>query len=149
MTDDSNDIYDWPDLLEGDPRLVDDEDMAFTAWAYKVNEELASPRRTMQRPMHDDPTIMDQQVTQDIEGWLPRVAFLGTRAEYFYRRAEARKLDLVKSQAEKMSMAEAEVRMRTLLAPYRFVRDYLVSLQDRMSDRMRWAQSVRKIQAPQ
>lgn len=145
----SNDIYEWPELLNPDPRLVDDEDMAFASWAYKVNSELSRVHETMSRPMHDDPQIMDQQVTQDIEGWLPRVAFLAAHAEYFYRRAEARKLDMVKAQAEKMSMAEAEVRMRTLLAPYRFVRDHLVSLQDRMSDRMRWAQSVRKIVTPQ
>ena len=142
-------IYGWPDLLEGDPASIDDFDMAFASWAYKVNEELTHVHDVMSKPMHEDPSIMDSQVTTDIEGWLPRVAFLTAYAEYFYRKAESRKLDTARRGAEKMSMAEAEVRMRSLLAPYRFVRDHLAGLQESMSDRMRWAQSVRKIVTPQ
>lgn len=140
------DIYAWPSLLPDDPRQADDHDMAFASWGYRAREELTPVYETMSSPMHDDPTILDTQVTQKIDGWLARVQFLANRAEFWYRSAEQRKLDQVKGEQEKMSMAEAEVRMRSRLAPYRFVRDELMSLADKMERRVNWAQSYRKQQ---
>lgn len=142
------DIYAWPSLLPDDPRQADDQDMAFASWGYRVRDELTPVYDTMSRPLHDDPTILDTQVNQKIDGWLARVQFLANRAEWWYRNAEQRKLDQVKSEQEKVSMAEAEVRMRTRLAPYRFVRDELSSLADKMERRINWAQSYRKVQVP-
>lgn len=143
----TDDIYAWPDLLPSKEH-ASEEDLYFASWAYKVRSELGGVYDMMSRAMPDDPRQLDELVTQQIDGWLPRVAALAVKAEYFLNAAKARhwppSIDI---EGNKMTVADRETIYDARLAPYRFVRDELDSMTKRMIDRVRWAQSVRKIQA--
>lgn len=137
-------VYDYPDLLR---RGYDDDDEAFVAWALAVRKELAPVYGTMRKPLPDDPVRLDTVVTQEIDGWLPRVASLAVLAEYHLDSAKERHWPgPISDDGEKLNVTDREVRMTTSLAPYRLVRDDLDQLVKRMSERVRWAQSVRKQQ---
>lgn len=139
-------IYDWPDLVPS-PDHSSDKDLYFASWAYKVRSELSGVYDVMSKPMPDDPRLLDDLVTQEIDGWLPRVAALAVKAEYFLNDAKARhwptQFDI---EGNKLTVTDREVLYDSRLAPYRFVRDELDSMTKRMVDRVRWAQSVRKVQ---
>jgi hypothetical protein len=125
-----------------------EKDLFFASWAYKVRSELASVYETMAHPMPDDPRQLDALVTQEIDGWLPRVAALAVKAEYFLNEAKARHWPAAYDiEGTKLTVADRETLYDSRLAPYRFVRDELDMLTKRMVDRVRWAQSVRKVQA--
>lgn len=138
------DIYAWPNLL---PEGAGEEDLYFASWAYRVRSELNSVYDMMAKPMPDDPRLLDELVTQQIDGWLPRVASLAVKGEYFLNAAKGRlwppQIDI---EGNKLTVSDREVIYDTRLAPYRFVRDELDSLTKRLVDRVRWAQSVRKVQ---
>lgn len=140
------DIYQWPNLLPD--ANASEEDLYFASWAYKVRTELNSVYDMMSKPMPDDPRLLDELVTQQIDGWLPRVAALAVKGEYFLNAAKGRlwpsQFDV---EGNKLTVSDREVIYDTRLAPYRFVRDELDALTKRLVDRVRWAQSVRKQQA--
>ena len=142
----TDDIYAWPNLLPDSS--ASEEDLYFASWAYKVRTELNPVYDTMAHPMPDDPRQLDTLVTQEIDGWLPRVAALAVKSEYFLNAAKARlwppSFDV---EGTKLTVADREAIYDTRLAPYRFVRDELDMLTKRLVDRVRWAQSVRKVQA--
>lgn len=142
-----SDIYDWPNLMPAEEHPTE-PDLVFASWAYKVRAELNPVYDTMSKPMPDDPRQLDALVTDEIDGWLPRVAALAVKAEYFLNEAKSRKwpagLDM---EGNKLTVADREVIYDGRLAPYRFVRDELDMLTKRMVDRVRWAQSVRKVQS--
>jgi hypothetical protein len=142
----TDDLYQWPDLLPSKDHSSE-EDLYFASWSYRVRNELNSTYEMMSHPMPDDPRQLDELVTQQIDGWLPRVAALAVKAEYFLNAAKARhwppNIDV---EGNKLTVADRETIYDARLAPYRFVRDELDSLTKRMIDRIRWAQSVRKIQ---
>jgi hypothetical protein len=97
--------------------------------------------------MPDDPRQLDELVTREIDGWLPRVAALAVRAEYFLNAAKAShwpaQFDI---EGNKLTVTDREVLYDTRLAPFKFVRDELDMMTKRMVDRVRWSQSVRKQQ---
>lgn len=141
-------VYSWP---IGMPPLdeADEVDRAFYPFAFAVKKELTPVYEFMYEPMPDDPTLLDEKVTNDVEGWMPRVAALMVRAEWFLNRAKRTKWPAKFTGADGKPATEAD---RTsiyydALADYRFVRDELETLLARMVDRMRWAQSVRKVHA--
>lgn len=142
----TDDIYGWPNLLPD--ANATEEDLYFASWAYKVRSELSAVYDMMFHPMPDDPRQLDELVTQQIDGWLPRVAALAVKAEYFLNAAKGRlwpaQIDV---EGNKLTVSDREVIYDTRLAPYRFVRDELDALTKRLVDRVRWAQSVRKVQA--
>lgn len=142
----TDDIYAWPDLLPSNDHAAE-EDLYFASWAYKVRNELNSVYAMMFKPMPDDPRLLDEQVTQEVDGWLPRVAALAVKAEYFLNAAKGRHWPTaIDVEGNKLTVADRETIYDGRLAPYRFVRDELDSLTKRMVDRVRWAQSVRKVQ---
>ena len=121
--------------------------LAFAAWAYRVRTELQPVYETMGRPLPDDPTLLDQVVTNDIDGWLPRVAALAVKAEFFLNAGKAEmwpaQFDI---EGNKLTVTDREVLYDTRLATRRYVRDELDSMVRRMAERVRWSQSVRKLQ---
>lgn len=142
----TDDIYAWPDLL-GDRSEASESDLYFASWAYKTRSELNRVYDVMSKPMPDDVTQLDTLITQDIDGWLPRVAALAVKAEFFLAAAKAEKWPpQITADGEKLTVADRETRYETALASRRFVRDELDALTKRMVDRVRWAQSVRKQQ---
>lgn len=142
----TDDLFSWPDLLSGEEQSSE-SDLFFAQWAYKVRTELNSVYDMMSHPMPDDPRQLDTLVTQEIDGWLPRVAALAVKAEYFLASAKAEKWPPhMTVDGEKLTVADREVLYESRLASRRFVRDELDMLTKRMVDRVRWAQSVRKQQ---
>lgn len=142
----TDDIFAWPNLLP-DKNSATENDLYWASWAYRVRSELEDVYTMMSSPMPDDPRQLDELVTQKIDGWLPRVASLAVKAEFFLNAAKAEKWpDQVDVEGIKRTVTDREVIYDTALAPYRFVRDELDSLTKRMVDRVRWAQSVRKVQ---
>lgn len=142
----TDDIYAWPNLLPAEGQ-ASEEDLYFAQWAYKTRSELNSVYDMMAHPMPDDPRQLDTLVTQQIDGWLPRVAALAVKAEYFLNAAKAQKWPpAFDVEGAKLTVADRESIYDGRLAPYRFVRDELDMLTHRLIDRVRWAQSVRKQQ---
>ena len=140
------DIFAWPNLLP-DKESATENDLYWAGWAYRLRSELEPVYTMMAKPMPDDPRELDALVTQDIDGWLPRVAALAVKAEFFLNAAKAAKWpNQFDEEGNKLTVTDREVIYDTQLAPYRFVRDELDSLTKRMVDRVRWAQSVRKVQ---
>jgi hypothetical protein len=143
----TDDLYAWPNLVPTEDHSSE-EDLYFAQWAYRVRTELQSVYDTMFKAMPDDPRLLDEQVTQEIDGWLPRVAALAVKAEYFLNAAKARHWPAgIDVEGNKLTVADRETIYDGRLAPYRFVRDELDMMVKRMVDRVRWAQSVRKIQS--
>ena len=137
-------VYEWPALVgDSDPT---DDDQRFADWAYAVRDHLEPVFQTMSGPLPDDPVELDKVVTEHVDGWLPRVTFLAVRAEYYLNRAKAAKWPpQITADGEKLTAGEREARYDSALAPYRFVRDELDGLAKRMSERVRWSQSVRRV----
>jgi hypothetical protein len=141
-----DDIFAWPNLLP-DKEHATEDDLYWASWAYRSYSTLGDVYDMMSKPMPDDPRQLDELVTQQIDGWLPRVASLAVKAEFFLNAAKAAKWPAqFDSEGNKLTVTDREVQYDTALAPYRFVRDELDSLTKRMVDRVRWAQSVRKVQ---
>ena len=140
------DIYAWPNLLPDKDHAGEDA-LYWASWAYRTRSELTPVYEVMGKPMPDDPRELDTLVTQFIDGWLPRVAALAVKAEFFLNAAKASMWpSQIDEEGIKRTVTDREVVYDSALAPYRFVRDELDSLTKRMVDRVRWAQSVRKVQ---
>lgn len=135
-------VYEWPQLFGSE---ADENDNRFELWALEAREELAPLYRVMRQPLPDNPVDLDNVVTEFIDGWLPRAASLLVIAEYYLDDAKARKWPpQITADGEKLTVNDRESRMTTALAPYRLVRDEFEQLVRRATDRVRWAQSVRK-----
>ena len=81
-------VYDWPELVAAN---ADGQDIIFAGWAQAVRHELDPVYKIMRIPLPDDPVRLDEVVTQDVDGWLPRVASLAVLAEYHLNAAKERK----------------------------------------------------------
>ena len=139
------DLYDWP-VLPNDSGL----DLAFSRWSALVKDEVKQVEEHLHKPLPDDPVLIDKEVTEFIEGWLPRVASLSVTAEFFLSQAKLEKLpDKIRTGDGKPVTTEADrtAQQEASLAPYRWVRNLLDAYVVSLRDRMRWAQSVRKIHA--
>lgn len=134
----NEEIYFWPNLIQ------DVSDMDFAKWAYSVKEELAPVYASVGRPLPEDPVLIDEFVTNEIDGWLPRVAAMAVRAEFWLNRAKGAKWPSKEGAEGKLTEGDRNAKYDADLAPYRFVRDELDSLVKRMTERVRWSQSVRK-----
>lgn len=135
-------LYDWPRIKEDTPL-----DKAFGRWAVLCKDEVEIVKEHLHQPLPDDPFELDKEVTQFIEGWLPRVASLAVTAEFFLSQAKLEKLpDKVRTGDGKPVTTEADrtAQQEAALGQYRFVRDLLDAYVNTMTNRMRWAQSVRK-----
>lgn len=135
-------IYDWPSF-----EAVTPLDTAFVNWAELVREQIEPVKEALSQPLSDQPTEIDREVTEHIEGWLPRVASLAVTAEYFLTQAKLEKWpDKARSVDGKPLTTEKdrEFQQDAALSQYRFVRDLLDAYVTSLRDRMRWAQSVRK-----
>ena len=73
-------IYDWPALQQD---LDDPLETKWAQWAMAVRQELQPVYAVAYQPLPDDPVQLDTTVTRDIDGWLPRVAALSVRAEFW------------------------------------------------------------------
>jgi len=138
-----SDIYRWPSFIRATEL---DED--FADWAEAVQIELKPVAKTLSSPLPDDPLQLDQMVTRQIDGWLPRVAALAVVAEYYLSQAKLEKLPAKSRAADGKPLsteADRHAAQEALLGQYRFVRDLLDSYVFSMKDRVRWAQSVRKV----
>lgn len=142
MVQEKVDIYAWPPM-PGDTAL----DIAFAAWVREVRNELRTVEEALARHLPDDVTQLDKEITEFIEGWLPRVASISTTAEWFLSQAKLEKWPEKARAADGKPITtekDREVVQEAALAPYRAVRNRLDSYVNSMRDRMRWAQSVRK-----
>lgn len=141
-------IYDWPIQYEGDGEFSD-RDVYFYRWASEVQEALKPVYDSLHEPLPHDPTLIDDTITDNIEGWAPRVAFLMVRAEWWLNKAKKDKWPAKGMGADGKPTTEADRQAfyYDALADYRFVRDELENMLTRLVDRMRWAQSVRKVHA--
>lgn len=141
----TDDLYGWPNLLPDEG--ASEDDLYHASWAYRVRTELNPVYEVMSKPLPDDPHLLDDVITQQIDGWLPRVASLAVKAEYFLAAGKASKWpSQITPDGEKLTVADREVLYESRLATRRFVRDELDSLVKRMNERVRWGQSVRKQQ---
>lgn len=136
------DIYDWPPFKEESSL-----DTAFVRWSGLVKPEVETVKEHLHKPLPDDAPSLDEEVTRFIEGWLPRVAMLAVTAEFFLSQAKLEKLpDKIRAGDGKPITTEADrtAQQEASLGQYRFVRDLLDAYVNSMTQRMRWAQSVRK-----
>lgn len=140
------DIYAWPVEYTGDGE-ADDKDLEFYKFAGAVQQELAPVYESIYRPLPDDPILLDEVITNEIDGWAPRVAALMVRAEWYLNRAKKFKWPAKTAGADGKSTTEADraAIYAEALADYRFVRDELENMLNRMDQRIRWGQSVRKV----
>lgn|SRR5574338_60276 len=135
-------IYEWPEFS-----VNTDLDRAFVRWAELVRDEIQPVREALAQPLSDEPTLIDKEVTEHIEGWLPRVASLAVTAEYFLTQAKLEKWPTKERAVDGKALVtekDREFIQDAALSQYRFVRDLLDAYVTSMRDRMRWAQSVRK-----
>jgi hypothetical protein len=144
MTESRVDIYAWPSLLN-DPD--DPLEVEWATWAYTVRDELQPVYKAAFEPLPDDPIQLDQVVSQDIDGWLPRVAALAVKAEYYLATAKGQRYPQPTTgpNGKPTTAGERDAQYEGSLAGFRFVRDELDTLTRRLSERVRWAQSVRKV----
>lgn len=135
-------LYDWPEIT-----VRTERDRHFKAWVDQVMIEIAPVIAAMHRPLPDDPVLLDEYVSQYVEGWSPRVAALAVTAEWFLQQAKAEKWPEKIRGADGKALntdKDRDAEYEGLLKDYRFVRNYLDTLVAHMRERMRWAQSVRK-----
>jgi hypothetical protein len=139
------DIYDWPVKYTGNGE-ADDADLAFYQFAAAVQKELVPVYESIYKPLPDDPTLLDEVITNEIDGWAPRVAALMVRAEWYLNIAKKTKWPAKTAGADGKSTTEADraAIYAEALADVRFVRDELENMLNRMDQRIRWGQSVRK-----
>jgi hypothetical protein len=138
----ATDIYRWPNFVR-----ETDLDNAFADWAQAVHIELNPVSVTLSKPLPDDPYRLDQMVTKEVEGWMPRVAALAVIAEYFLSQAKLEKLPPKARAADGKPLtteADRSAYQEAALGQYRFVRDLLDAYTNSLRERIRWAQSVRK-----
>jgi len=124
-------------------------DVEFAEWSSEVREELSGVIGSMNKTLPDEPTRLVSVITDEIEGWLPRVASLSVMAEYYLSQAKLEKLpDKKRAMDGKPLTTESErtAIQEQKLGAYRFVRDLLDAYVVSMKERIRWAQSVRKAQ---
>jgi hypothetical protein len=98
-------------------------------------------------PLPDDPQTLDNYVTEHVDGWLPRVASLAVKAEWYLATAKGQRYPqpaVNPATGKPVTAGERDAQYEGSLAGFRFVRDELESLTRRLSERVRWAQSVRK-----
>ena len=147
MPDDSTvatSIYEWPNLLQDSDDPLENE---WRAWAARVRQELVPVYEAAYLPLPDDPTLLDKHVTEKIDGWLPRVASLAVKAEFYLATAKGLRYpqpSTSPSTGKPVTAGERDAQYEGSLAGFRFVRDELETLTRRLSERVRWAQSVRK-----
>ncbi len=142
-------IYDWPVKYTGDGE-ADDTDVAFYQWAAAVQSELIPVYASLYKPLPDDPILLDEVITNEIDGWAPRVAALMVRAEHYLNVAKKTKWpskNLPTADGKPPTEADRAAIYAERLADVRFVRDELENMLHRMDQRIRWGQSVRKIHA--
>lgn len=135
-------IYGWPNF-----RPETALDQQFDEWCREVQHELEIVEKSLARPLPDEPTMIDAEVTHFVEGWLPRVASLAVTAEYFLSQAKLEKWPEKARAGDGKPLTtekDREVVQEAALAQYRWVRNRLDAYVTSMRDRMRWAQSVRK-----
>ena len=137
----NEEIYFWPNLIQ------DVSDMDFAKCAYSAKEELKPVYEALSRPLPEDPVLIDTFVTEKIDGYLPRVAAMAVRAEFWLNKAKGSKWPSKENENGKLTEGDRNAKYDADLAPYRFVRDELDSLVKRMVDRVRWSQSVRRVHA--
>lgn len=140
------DIYEWP-VLQQD--LDDPYEKRWAEWAYQVQHEMQPVYEAAFRPLPERPELIDTEVTQNIEGWLPRVASLSVKAEFFLAAAKGLYYPRgVKDPdtGKPLTVSEKDAMFEARLAGFRYVRDELETLTRRLAERVRWAQSVRKPQ---
>jgi len=139
----SNDLYEWPNLLENPDDPLEKE---WVTWAYQVNHELQPVYEAAFRPLPDDPVELDREVTQMIDGWLPRVASLAVKAEFYLQRAKSERYPKPRmgDNGKPITVDERNAEYEGALAGFRFVRNELDALTRRLADRRMWASSVRK-----
>lgn len=142
------DIYNWPVKYEGDGE-ADDTDLAFYKFAAETQRELVPVYESIYKPLPDDPILLDEVITNEIDGWAPRVAALMVRAEWYLNKAKKTKWPAKTAGADGKSTTEADRQAiyYDALADFRFVRDELENMLNRMDQRIRWGQSVRKVHA--
>lgn len=141
-----SDLYSWPTLQQEPDHPFEKQ---WAEWAYAVQDELQPVYEAAFKPLPDNVTLIDHIVTQDIEGWLPRVAALAVKAEFYLAAAKGlfyphgiKDPDTGKP----ITAGERDAMFEGRLAGFRFVRDELDQLTRRLTERVRWAQSVRKPQ---
>lgn len=137
-------IYDWPSLLTNPDDPLEAE---WAVWALRARQELGEVYKAAFEPLPDDPQNLDEYVTKYIDGWLPRVASLAVRAEHYLARAKGERYPqpaINPATGKPVTAGERDAQYEGSLAGFRFVRDELESLTRRLSERVRWAQSVRK-----
>lgn len=142
-------IYDWPVRYTGDGE-ADDEDLAFYKFAAEVQRELVPVYESIYKPLPDDPILLDEVITGEIDGWAPRVAALMVRAEWYLQKAKGSKWpskNIPTADGKPPTEADRTALYTDRLADYRFVRDELENMLNRMDQRIRWGQSVRKVHA--
>lgn len=139
-------IYEWPTLQQD---LDDQYEKRWAEWAYAVQDELQPVYEAAFRPLPDEPSLIDADVTRHIDGWLPRVASLAVKAEFYLSAAKAlyypRGLKDPDT-GKPLTVSEKDAMFDARLAGFRFVRDELDALTRRLAERRMWAQSVRKPQ---
>ncbi len=142
------DIYDWPIKYTGDGE-ADDQDVAFYQFAKATQDELIPVYDSIYKPLPDDPILLDEVITNEIDGWAPRVAALMVRSEWYLNKAKKTKWPAKSAGADGKATTEADraAYYADALADVRFVRDELENMLNRMDQRIRWSQSVRKVHA--
>ena len=142
-------IYDWPIRYSGDGE-ADDTDIDFYRFAAASQRELVPVYESLYRPLPDDPILLDEVITSEIDGWAPRVAALMVRAEWYLNKAKKTKWpskSMTTADGKPPTEADRQAIYYDALADYRFVRDELENMLNRMDQRIRWGQSVRKVHA--
>lgn len=140
------DIFDWP-IRE--PVTMDEVDERFYPWARIIQAEIVPVRDSLYEPLPEDATLLDTKITTEIDGWAPRIAALMVRAEWYLNAAKKTKWPAKSFGPDGKPTTEADRKAEYdgALADYRFVRDELQNMLIRMVDRVRWAQSARKVHA--
>lgn len=140
-----NQIYAWPTLIR-DPD--DPLEKKWATWAAAVQEELGPVYDVAFQALPEDPTLLDKTVTQFIDGWLPRVAALAVRAEFWLQAAKGVRYPQPRmgENGKPITAGERDAEFEGSLAGFRFVRNELDALVKSLTERRYWAMSVRKSQ---
>ena len=136
-------LYDWPEIT-----VNTELDRAFAYWAGLVKDEVSIPAKKMAEPLPDNPIDLDRFINEWVEGWAPRVASLAVTSEWFLQQAKSEKWPQKLRSADGKPLntdADRSAEYEGLLKDYRWVRNYLDMLVQHMRERVRWAQSVRKV----
>lgn len=141
---DDIELYGWPVLITDPDDAVE---MEWARWAYAARDELDPIYQIMYQPIPDNPVELDKQISQHVDGWLPRAQFFAVKAEFYLAQAKGNKYPAGMKDPDTgkpITAGERDAIFEGRLAGHRFVRDEFEGLVRRMVDRVRWAQSVRK-----